>query len=74
MSKPLTDWQVIQKVGIDALTAHGYTEFAVRKWMNSDRGIPWEARPKVMRLAKSKGIRLPADFLEQRRLPSSEAA
>lgn len=32
------------------------------------RGIPWKYRPAVAAIAKKKGIKIPADFLESRRV------
>lgn len=32
------------------------------------RGIPWKYRPAVQRLAKTKKIKLPDDFLENQRV------
>jgi hypothetical protein len=64
-SKPTTDKEVIQAIGLDALTAHGYTEFAIKKWMQ--RGIAWRERPKVKRIAASKRVALPTDFLDEQR-------
>lgn len=67
MAKVTTDREVIQKLGVSALAAElEYTEYAVTKWMNSARGIPWKARAKVAKLAASKRIKLPANFVEER--------
>lgn len=38
---------------------------AVKKWRQ--KGIPWNRRREVLRLAREKGKRLPADFLVERR-------
>lgn len=65
MSKLSTDKEIIAALGVDTLTAHGFTLDCVKKW--KQRGIPWRERGKVARLAAAKRVKLPADFAEERR-------
>lgn len=59
------DKAVIQKLGgPEAFVLLGFSEAAVRKWMQ--RGIPWRVRARVRDLARQKGARLPANFLHER--------
>jgi hypothetical protein len=76
LSPALTDAEVIAKLGGPALVAEKleYTEWAVKKWLQRDRGIPWKDRPKVAKLASAKRVKLPADFLQERRPPQDAAA
>lgn len=41
--------------------ALGRKESAVSNW--KERGIPWKWKPAVARIAKERGVTLPADFL-----------
>ncbi len=66
-SQTLSDKQIITDLGVDALVGLGYSEVAVKKWMQSTRGIPWRERAKVAELARAKRKKLPADFLMQQR-------
>lgn len=69
MPKLRSDKEVIVALdGPAALAAElEYSEHAVAKWMNADRGIPWKDRPKVYALAKKRRVTLPQDFLQERR-------
>lgn len=64
--QPLTDSAVIARLGgIPAVAAAlGCTEHAVKKW--TQRGIPWQHRHKVKKLAAQRRKKLPADFVEGR--------
>ena len=63
----LSDRDVLEKLGADRLIAAGYSEHQIKKWVQKDRGIPWRERPKISSLAAVYRVRLPADFLLQRR-------
>lgn len=67
MIKPatlLTDREVLEKIGDETLLASDVKPHCVKAWKY--RGIPWKERGKVARLASSKRIKLPANFLEER--------
>lgn len=67
MIKPatlLTDREVLEKIGDEALIASKVKPHCVKAWKY--RGIPWKERGKVARLAASKRIKLPANFIEER--------
>lgn len=71
-SSTLSDPEVIDRIGAEALRAAGYSDWQIKKWVQSTRGIPWRERAKVAKVAAAKKVRLPADFLhEQRRAPSA---
>lgn len=71
-SPTLSDPEIIERIGPDALRAAGYSDWQIRKWVQSTRGIPWKERAKVAKVAVAKKIRLPVDFLhEQRRAKRS---
>jgi hypothetical protein len=38
----------------------------VKKWCQKGRGIPWEWRGAVLKIAREKRKRVPADFLTER--------
>lgn len=64
----LTDREIIEKIGAETLIAEGpFTAWQVDKWVQKDRGIPWKDRAKVAAIAGKKRVRLPADFLQERR-------
>lgn len=67
MAKPITDQEVIKSIGVEALVAAGFSEWAVLKWMAPDRGIPWKERAVIADIAREKRIRIPDDFLRSRR-------
>lgn len=58
------DREVIEAIGDKALIANGVPDYCVKQWKY--RGIPWKARAKVARIAASKRIKLPANFVEER--------
>ncbi len=66
MSQTLTDREVLEMIGDDALLASAVPPYCVKQWKY--RGIPWSARGKVARIAASKKIKLPSDFTEERRV------
>lgn len=75
MAQPLTDKEIILALGGPAaLTGLGYTEMAIQKWMNADRGIPWKARIQIVGLAAKHKKRLPKDFLHVQRKPAQAQA
>lgn len=61
----LTDREVLEKIGDQTLIASEVPPHCVKAWKY--RGIPWRERGKVARIAASKRIKLPADFVEERR-------
>lgn len=63
---PLSDREVLDKIGDDALADLGFTEHQLKKWRQKTRGIPWKDRAKIARVAAAKRIRLPANFAEER--------
>lgn len=67
MSSPTpSDREIIVDLGGPAVLKElGYTEYAIKKWMQ--RGIPWKARAKVADFAQRQRKWLPADFLQERR-------
>ena len=65
MANALLDRDVLANIGTDALVAHGFSELVIRQWRR--RGISWQQRAKVQRLAERKGVELPDDFLEKQR-------
>jgi hypothetical protein len=67
MTSPQNDKEVIEAIGLDELVALAGSLWAVQKWGHPERGIPWKFRGQVAQIAKSKRIRLPADFLTSRR-------
>ena len=70
---PLNDAEVIGAIGDEALRNAGYSDWQIRKWVQSKRGIPWKERAKVAKVAAAKRVKLPGDFLhEQRRPPETE--
>lgn len=64
------DSQIIEDLGgVDAVVAAlGFKKEAVKKWPQKKRGIPWRARARIKELAEKKGVKLPADFLSERRV------
>lgn len=62
----LTDREVLEKIGDEALIASNVRPHCVKAWKY--RGIPWKDRAKVARIAASKRIKLPLDFGEERRV------
>lgn len=60
----VTDRDVIIALGgpESLAAALGHSEFAVEKWVQADRGIPWKYRLQVAKLAASKRIKLPPAF------------
>ncbi len=64
MADTLSDREVIEKIGDDALLAHGVKAHCVKQWKY--RGIPWKARGKIARIAAGKRIKLPANFIEEK--------
>lgn len=60
----LSDREVLEKIGDAALIASDVPPHCVKAWKY--RGIPWKERGKVARIASSKRIKLPANFLEER--------
>ena len=68
MTSLQTDKDVIYAIGIDALVPlhEKQSRFAVQKWAASNRGIPWRYRAMVAEVAKSKRIKIPADFATSR--------
>jgi len=67
MAKTITDQEVIKSIGVEALVAAGFSEWAVRKWMAPDRGIPWKVRAVVADIARENHTKIPHDFLRSRR-------
>lgn len=67
MSSPhSTDKDLVKAIGVETLAlAFEYSEHAVKKWMQ--RGIPWKDRNRVAKLASAKRVKLPTDFLQERR-------
>lgn len=63
----LSDRAVLEKIGSDTLLRAGYTDWQIKKWIQKDRGIPWKDRAKVARIAATKRVKVPADFLHERR-------
>lgn len=61
----LTDREVLERIGDETLIASDVKPHCVKAWKY--RGIPWNRRGKVARIAASKKIKLPADFTEERR-------
>lgn len=69
----LTDKELIESLGYEALKGAGYTHRTIQKWMQ--RGIPWRERDVVQEIAEAKGIELPPNFRRQRTArPEGEAA
>lgn len=64
----MTDEQVVEALGgpPKIATALSIGLDAARKF--GKRGIPWKYRSAIKRLAQSKKIKLPADFLETQRV------
>lgn len=73
-SLALSDPEIIEKIGPDALRAAGYSDWQIRKWVQSTRGIPWRERAKVAKVAAAKRIKLPSDFLHEQRRTSEATA
>lgn len=65
-SPALSDKQVIDALGVSALTEAGFTEWQVKQWRQ--RGIAWPERAAVQEIAAGKRINLPSDFLKKRRI------
>lgn len=65
MPREITDREIISDLGVEALTALGYSEHKIKKWMQ--RGIPWKERARVFAAAKARKVTVPADFLTERR-------
>lgn len=65
----MTDADVIIALGDTAAVAEmlGLAKQRTSNWKG--RGIPWEMRPLVRDLARRKRVKLPANFLYQKRLP-----
>lgn len=61
----LSDKAIIDKIGVEALTASGFTDWQVKQWRQ--RGIAWSARAEVAELAEARSVEVPADFLKKRR-------
>lgn len=62
---PLSDRDILDKLGDETLNDElGVTEHQAKKWRQ--RGIPWKDRAKIARLAQSRRIKLPANFIEER--------
>lgn len=64
-SKPTTDREVLESIGDEALLESGVPPHCVKAWKY--RGIPWNKRGKVERVARSRRVKLPADFHQERR-------
>lgn len=64
-TKPPTDREVLESIGDEALIASGVPEYLVKSWKY--RAIPWKDRGRVARVAAIRKIKLPADFLTERR-------
>ena len=63
----MTDAELIASLGRRQIAEMlGVKPDAVRKWTDPSRGIPWKFRAALQRMAKNKGKRLPANFLESR--------
>jgi hypothetical protein len=71
---PSTDKEVIANIGDEALIKAGYTEWQIKKWGQKTRGIPWKDRAKVAQIAAAKRVKVPADFLQERRKAAEQAA
>ena len=65
MANAPLDRDVLASIGTDALIAFGYTELQIRQWRR--RGVSWQERAKVQRLATERGVEVPPNFLEKRR-------
>lgn len=65
-ASPTSDRDLIDALGVSALVAEGYTEWQVKKWRSSKRGIPWKERGRVAKIARKLRRPLPPNFDEQR--------
>lgn len=60
-----TDKDIITKIGTAALVdALGVSVDVVKKWRK--RGIPWQYRARVAKLAAERKVKVRADFAERR--------
>jgi hypothetical protein len=70
----MTDSQIIEALGGTVALAElfGLKPSSVSVWKT--RGIAWEYRPRVWKLALERDVEVPADFLTQRRTAVRDAA
>lgn len=70
MARPLSDREILDALGDDALGRLGYTEHQLKKWRQPKRGIPWKERGRIAAAyEKRANIRpLPTDFHQERRV------
>ncbi len=61
-----SDRDILEAIGDAVLLANDVTAHCVKQWKY--RGVPWRYRAKVAKLAASKRIKIPADFVEERRV------
>lgn len=63
-TKSHPDWAILEKIGDELLIAAGVSQVLIKSWRY--RGIPWNKRGLVLRLAKQRRIKVPPNFYEHR--------
>jgi hypothetical protein len=64
MKDTLSDRDILEAIGDEALIAAAITPHCVKQWRY--RGIPWRYRSTVAKLAAKKRVKLPPNFIEFR--------